>query len=113
QIHHHGWVFLTLGTACALVAALRSCRPVVIPLWATTIGLDAASTAFIYGSMSAVDMLLFYPAGRVMDLYGRLGITLVSMFALGSSFCLIILTDGFYSLLLASLYMGFGNGISS
>jgi MFS family permease len=113
QIQSHMWVFLTLGTASALVAALRSCRQIVIPLWATTIGLDATSTALIYGLMSAMDMLLFYPAGKIMDLHGRLGITLASMITMGSSFCLIILANGFYSLLAASLLMGFSNGISS
>lgn len=106
-------VLLTLGVATALVAAIRACRQVVIPLWASHIGLDAATTSLIYGLMGAVDMLLFYPAGRVMDQRGRRAVTIPSMLIMGASFCLMPLTGGFASLLAASLLLGVGNGIGA
>lgn len=106
-------VLLTLGVATALVAAIRACRQVVIPLWASHIGLDAATTSLIYGLMGAVDMLLFYPAGQVMDRRGRRAVTLPSMFVMGASFCLMPLSGGFASLLAVSLLMGVGNGIGA
>src|SRR5690606_32410753 len=37
--------YLTLGLACSLVAALRACRQIIVPLWATHIGLDATMTS--------------------------------------------------------------------
>lgn len=113
QVRHYAGVFLTLGVATALVTAIRACRQIVIPLWAEHIGLDAATTALIYGLMGSVDMLLFYPAGRIMDRWGRQWITLPSMLIMGASFVLLPLSTGFYSLLAASLLMGFGNGIGS
>ena len=76
-------VLATLGVATSLVAAIRACRQVVIPLWASHIGLDAATTSLIYGLMGAVDMLLFYPAGRVMDQRGRRAVALPSMLVMG------------------------------
>ncbi|QXL83513.1 MFS transporter [Comamonas sp. NLF-1-9] len=113
MVRAHGRVLLTLGVATALVAAIRACRQVVIPLWASHIGLDAASTSLIYGLMGAVDMLLFYPAGRVMDRRGRRAVALPSMLVMGASFCLMPLTGGFASLLAASLLMGVGNGVGA
>lgn len=109
----HARVFFTLGLACALLAAIRACRQVVIPLWADHIGLDAATTSLIYGLMGAVDMLLFYPAGKVMDLRGRLVVTLPSMLIMGASLMLIPLASGFASLLAVSMMLGVGNGIGS
>lgn len=112
-LREHARSFLTLGIACALVAGIRACRQVVIPLWALHIGLDAATTSLIYGIMGAVDMLLFYPAGKVMDLHGRRAITLPSMLIMGASLLLVPFTTGFASLLAVSMVLGVGNGIGS
>ncbi|MFA7437968.1 MFS transporter [Castellaniella sp.] len=109
----HAHVLLTLGIACSLVSALRACRQIVIPLWADQIGLDATSTALIYGLMGGVDMLLFYPAGMVMDKRGRLWIALPSILIMAGSLTLMPLTTGFASLLLLSVVLGLGNGIGS
>jgi MFS family permease len=109
----HAHTFLTLGIATALVSAIRSCRQVVIPLWADQIGLDATSTALIYGLMGAIDMLLFYPAGKVMDEHGRLWVALPCMLIMGASLLVLPLTTGFSSLLAASMVLGLGNGIGS
>lgn len=112
-LREHAGVFLTIGVATALVAAIRSCRQIVIPLWADNIGLDATSTALIYGLMGAVDMLLFYPAGKIMDMRGRLWIALPSMLIMGFSMLAMPLTTGFASLLAVSMVLGLGNGIGS
>jgi len=113
MLRAHVGVLATLGVATALVAAIRACRQVVIPLWASHIGLDAATTSLIYGLMGAVDMLLFYPAGRVMDQRGRRAVTIPSMLIMGASFCLMPLASGFASLLAVSLLLGVGNGIGA
>lgn len=113
EIGVYGRIFLTLGLATALVSALRACRQIVIPLWAESMGLSAADTALIYGLMGAMDMLLFYPAGRIMDLWGRLWISVPSMLIMGASFLALPLATGFASLLAVSLVLGFGNGIGS
>lgn len=109
----HAGIFLTLGVATALVSAIRACRQIVIPLWADEIGLEATATALIYGIMGGVDMLLFYPAGRIMDLRGRLWVALPSMLIMGASLIAIPWTAGFSALLAVSMILGVGNGIGS
>ncbi|HUH40002.1 MAG TPA: MFS transporter, partial [Castellaniella sp.] len=113
MVRQHAHVFLTLGVATALVAALRGCRQIVIPLWAEHIGLDATTTALIYGLMGGVDMLLFYPAGKIMDIKGRMWIAVPSMIIMGTSLLLMPLTQGYAALLAVSMMLGLGNGIGS
>lgn len=104
---------LTLGTGCLLVSALRACRQIVIPLWASQIGLDAATTAVVYGCMGAVDMLLFYPAGHVMDRHGRLWVAVPSMLLMGLSLVLMPLTSSLGWFVAVTMLLGLGNGIGS
>jgi MFS family permease len=70
----HWRLFVTLGMAVTAVGAVRSARQTVIPLWSVHIGLDAARTSLVFAAASCVEMALFYPAGKVMDLYGRLAL---------------------------------------
>jgi MFS family permease len=109
----HAKVFLTVGVGALLVAAVRASRQAVIPLWAEGIGLDAATTSLIYGLAGGVDMLVFYPAGKVMDRKGRAWVAVPSMLIMGSALLLTPFTHGAAGLLAASLAIGFGNGIGS
>ncbi len=109
----HARIFLTLGIGALLVAAVRASRQAVIPLWAEGIGLDAATTSLIYGLAGGIDMLVFYPAGKVMDRKGRNWVAVPSMVIMGVAMTLTPFTHGVTTLLLASLLIGFGNGIGS
>lgn len=106
-------LFLTIGIGVILVSAVRSARQVVVPLWADNLGLDPAATSLIYGLSGAIDMLVFYPAGKVMDRKGRNWVAVPSMTLMGISLLLMPLTTGAGSLLLVALLIGFGNGIGS
>ena len=109
----HSGVFLSAGAGILLLSALRASRQVVIPLWADHVGLDVSQASLLYGLSGAIDMLVFYPAGKVMDRRGRLWVALPSTLIMGTALMLIPLTAGFTSLLLVVLLVGFGNGISS
>ncbi|MDP9694317.1 UNVERIFIED_ORG: MFS family permease [Arthrobacter globiformis] len=109
----HAGVFLTAGMGILLLSALRTSRQVVIPLWADHLGLDPTHASLVYGLSGAIDMLVFYPAGKVMDRRGRQWVAIPSTLIMGVALVLIPLTAGFTSLLLAALLIGFGNGISS
>ncbi|HEV7576109.1 MAG TPA: MFS transporter [Caldimonas sp.] len=109
----HARIFLTVGIGALLVSAVRASRQAVIPLWAEGIGLDAATTSLIYGLAGGIDMLVFYPAGKVMDRKGRAWVAVPSMLIIGVAMMLTPLTHGAMSLLLVSLLIGFGNGIGS
>ena len=109
----HRQVFLTLGFAVMAVGAARSARQTVIPLWAAHIGLNATTTSLIFGVATAVDMALFYPAGRVMDQYGRVAVAVPSMVILGGATALLPLTHGPLELAGGAIAMSFGNGLGS
>ncbi|MDQ0145914.1 MULTISPECIES: MFS transporter [Pseudarthrobacter] len=109
----HAGVFLSLGVGILLLSALRSSRQVVIPLWSDHLGMDATSASLIYGLSGAIDMLVFYPAGKLMDRKGRQWVAVPSTLLMGTALLLIPLTGSFVGLLLAALLIGFGNGISS
>jgi MFS family permease len=109
----HARIYLTVGLGVLLVGAVRSSRQVVIPLWAESLGLAPTAAAVIYGLAGAVDMLVFYPAGKVMDVKGRAWVAVPSMLVMGIGLLLMPLSGGFAALLLASMLVGFGNGIGS
>ena len=109
----HARTFLTIGLGVLLVSAVRALRQVVIPLWADQLGLAPAVISLIYGFSGGIDMLVFYPAGKVMDRRGREWVGVPSMVILGFGIVLVPFTQGATSLLIASLVIGFGNGIGS
>jgi MFS family permease len=109
----HRRVFVTLGVGVALVSAVRGARQAVIPLWADHLGLDASVATLIYGLAAGLDMLVFYPAGRLMDLKGRRWVAIPSMLIMGVAMLATPLTQGATTLMLAAAAMGFGNGIGS
>jgi MFS family permease len=105
--------FLTLGAGIVLLSAIRQTRQVVIPLWAAHIGLSPTTSSIIYGVAGGIDALTFYPAGKVMDQYGRRWVAVPCVIILGLSFILMPLTHGAVTLGCTSMIMGFGNGIGS
>ncbi len=106
-------VFLTLGIGMVLVSAVRTARQAMIPLWADHLGLTPSMASLIYGLAGGVDMLVFYPAGKVMDQKGRRWVAVPSMLIMGLAMLLMPLTTGATTLLLVALAIGFGNGIGS
>jgi MFS family permease len=105
--------FVTLGAGVLLLSAIRQTRQVVIPLWAAHIGLSPTASSIIYGIAGAIDVLTFYPAGKVMDVYGRRWVAVPSAIIMGISFLLMPATHGAVTLAFTAMIMGFGNGIGS
>ena len=109
----HRRVLTTLGIGVLAVAATRSARNAIVPLWAEAIGLDAASTSLVFGISGAADMLLFYPAGWAMDRFGRVHVAVPSMLVLGLGMVLVPFAGSFWSLVAVATVLGVGNGIGS
>lgn len=105
--------FATLGFAVLLVSVVRASRQVVLPLWGEHLGLAPATISLIYGVSGAVDMLLFYPAGRLMDLRGRAVVAVTSMLGLAAAHLVLPLTGSEMTLTLVALLMGLGNGMGA
>ncbi len=109
----HAHVFATLGIAVLLIGAVRGARLTVLPLWAEHLGIDPAQTSLVFGLAGAVDMLLFYPAGKIMDHFGRLWIGIPSMLVMGAALVALPFTTTVGALAVVAAALGLGNGLSS
>ena len=109
----HRRIFLTLGIGVMLLSAARNARIAIVPLWAASLGLNAAHASLIVGIAGAVDMLLFYPGGAMMDRRGRVAVAIPSMLLLGTGMIAIVFTNDFWSLVGVGVLLGIGNGIGS
>ncbi|WP_067814141.1 MFS transporter [Nocardia inohanensis] len=109
---HYGLLF-TLGAGSLLMGAARSAREVVLPLWADHLGASAATASLVYGIGAGLDVLCAYPAGHLMDRYGRRFIAVPSLAILAVGYWLVPLTYSPLTLTLAAVVLGIGNGIGN
>ena len=110
----HSRILTTAGTGNFLVLMIRTAPAIIIPLYgANILGLDVKSIGFILGISAAIDMLLFYPAGYVMDHFGRKHAVISSMIVFAIGMAAITMARDFWSLLLVGILIGFGNGLGS
>lgn len=112
-LRRHRALLATLGTGSLLMGAARAGREAVLPLWAHHIGLDAASASLIFGIGAAFDLLCSYPAGQLMDRYGRRSIAVPSLLVIAVSYVVLPFTDDFWTLTAAAVVMGIGNGFGN
>lgn len=112
-VRDHRHVFVTLGIGIMLVSAVRASRQAIIPLWADHLGLEPSVASLIYGLAGGIDMLVFYPAGKVMDLKGRRWVAVPAMVTMAAALLAMPFTQGAMTLLIAAGVLGFGNGIGS
>lgn len=86
----------------------------LIPLWGSEIlSLSADRIGFVMSLSSGVSLILFYPAGLIMDSWGRKFALVPSflLFALGLG--LLPLVEGFWGLALIGMVIGLGHGFGS
>ncbi|GAA1108443.1 MFS transporter [Nesterenkonia jeotgali] len=112
-IARHRELLLTLGVASMLVGAIRGARQQVLPLWGEHIGLDPTTISLLFGLAGGIDMLLFYPAGKIMDRFGRLWIGVPSMTCLGVAMALVPLAHSVPVLAAVAVLLGVSNGLGS
>ncbi|MDZ5078460.1 MFS transporter [Nesterenkonia sp. HG001] len=112
-LRDHRALLLTLGVPVLLVGCIRGARQQVIPLWGEHLGLDPATISIIYGIAGGIDMLLFYPAGKIMDHFGRLWMGVPAMVVLGLAMALVPLTQAAAQLTWVAVALGLGNGLGS
>ncbi len=112
-VRDYAGVFATAGFSSLTLQLMRATRNLLIPLFGVAVGLDAVAVGAIFSLGAAVDMSLFYPVGVVVDRWGRkwTGVPSMVLFAIGLS--ILPLAQGFYSLLGATLLLGFANGVST
>lgn len=107
-------VFATAGLGQLFAQMIRAGRAIIIPLYAANvIGLDVRTIGIIISIAAAIDMLLFYPTGIIMDRYGRKFAIVPSFFLQAVGMFLVPFTGSFMELLTAATLIGFGNGLGS
>ncbi len=106
--------FSAASVAQVSAKMIRQGRQALIPFFAgVVLGLDSAQVGLLQSASSMIDMTLFFPAGIIMDRFGR-KFTSVPSFALMSvGIALMPLATGFGSMMLIVLLIGFGNGLGS
>src|SRR5215204_1631159 len=112
-LYEHRRVLLTLGTGILILSAARSTRSALVPLWADSHGIDAATTSAIFGVSAGLELLLFYPGGAIMDSFGRVYVAAPSLIILGAGILLLPLTATPAAIAAVAALMGLGNGLSA
>lgn len=112
-VRSHRRVLLTIGVGVVLIGAARQGRFVIVPLWAESVGITDSQTALIFGIAGGAEVLLFYPAGSIMDRFGRVWVAVPFLVVLGAGMVLLPLSHGFASVTVVSTVMGVGNGLGS
>ncbi len=112
-LSEHRRTFASAGLAMLALAMVRAGRMLLIPICGTMLGLDAADVGIVKSVSMGVDMVMFLPAGMLMDRFGRkwaavpcLGLLTVGVLIVGTA-------TSYGGLLLGGLIAGFGNGLGS
>jgi MFS family permease len=106
-------VFLTAGLAAFGFMFMRSARTVLIPLMGAYLALDLTTVGLVVSISAAIDLVLFYPAGIVMDRWGRRFTAIPSSIIFAVSLGAISLCESFSGLLVAAIAAGVANGLST
>ena len=112
-IHEHKRVFVTAGFVVLVLKLVREARKVIFPLWGDVIGMSNSAIGLLFGFSHVIELAMFYPAGSVMDRFGRKKTALP---------CLLLFSLGFLALpaarvpalfVVAAILVAIGNDIGS
>lgn len=109
----HYKLFMTLGIAVLLISLIRAGRQTGLPLLGQEILLNPQLIALVYGISGFFEVITFYPAGKIMDTFGRLYVAIPSMIAMTLGMFVLVFTADFWSYLLVAAFLGIANGTSS
>ena len=106
-------IFATIGIVMVFLSLIRKARQIVVPLWGSGIGVQTSKIGLIIGIASAFDMLMFIPAGFVMDKLGRKYALGLCMLMLSAGLALLPLSRDVTSFFIFTILIGIGNGFGS
>ena len=110
----HWKVLVSAGSGQLCGQTIRSARTAVIPLYAAEVlGLETGAVGLMLSLSYALDMLMFVPAGQIMDRRGRKYAYVPSFLLQSAAMALIPLTETFWTLALTTMAMGVANGLGS
>ncbi len=112
-VGEHRRVFATAGLSVIILQLMRTARQALVPLVGESIGLSVSQVGIVVGIMFLAEVILFYPAGMVMDRWGRKATALPCLLIVSVSMGLLPLASSFSGLAAIVLLAGIGNGIGS
>ncbi|MEO0422856.1 MAG: MFS transporter [Pseudomonadota bacterium] len=112
-IADHGGIYARAGFASISLQLMRSARAILLPLMGHALGLDLVTIALVATLAACADLVLFLPAGLVMDRYGRKWSAVPCMIGLAATLALLPLVNDFTSLVAVAMAMGLANGMGS
>ncbi len=123
RAHWRTQLRIALGLIPLMIARVN--RPIVVPLLGLAVGLDESAISLMFGVAAVLEILLFIPAGVIMDRYGRAACAVPCLLGVGAGFAMLApLGWGaepspepagwvFPFMLAAMLVMAVGNGLGS
>lgn len=109
----HRRTLVVLGSVVVVISASRSLRTTLLPLWAEHVHMSPAETSLVFGIAAALDMVLFYPAGWLMDHRGRRAVAVPVVLAVAIGTLLLPLTHEIVGVTAVALLMALGNGLGA
>jgi MFS family permease len=114
MLRQQGRALLSVGSGRLMAAMIRAGRRVIVPLYASeALGLSVDNVGVIVSLAAFVDMVMFVPAGAIMDRRGRKFAVVPCFLIQAIGMALIPVTAGFYTLLAVACLIGFGNGLGA
>ena len=106
-------ILAAAGAPMVALAVMRSARRVIVPLWGVHIGLNVVEIGLVAGLTAGMEIVMFAPAGLVMDRLGRRYAAAPATVLLAVGLAATPLTQSFAALLVAGLIGAVGNGLGS
>ncbi len=104
---------LTLGVASGIISGARAIRLIGLPLLAVALGIDAATSSFIFGVTGLIDFALFYLAGIIMEKYGKFWSSVPTLMMLGVAYLFAFFVTDLASFWILAAVTALANALSA
>lgn len=113
---------MRVGIGVTPIMMGRVNRPVIVPLLGAALGVDAASISLVFAIAAVLEIVLFIPAGVIMDRFGRAAVAVPCSVLMGAGYLLLTILAatvgssphaGMVALLVPTLIIAVGNGLGA
>ncbi|MGB3329972.1 MAG: MFS transporter [Thermomicrobiales bacterium] len=102
------------GVAQLFAQMIRSGRQILIPLYgAAVLDMSVGTVGAVMTISAMIDMVMFVPAGTIMDRYGRKFASVPSFAIMAIGMGLLPFANSFFTLTAVATIVGLGNGLGS
>lgn len=114
---------LLTGLGIVPLNMARINRPLILPLLGAVLGLDAATISLVFGAAALVEIVMFVPAGTLMDRRGRAAVAVPALLVSGLSYVLLAVlavtigtrseAGALVAVTVSAVFVALGNGLSA